>query len=124
MLDALRRRATRAGVAERIEMRLANGASLGVDDLAGCVDFILAFAVVHELPDVAAFVAEAGKVLKPGGRLLISEPRLHVSQAAFDATVSAAEQAGLREESRPRICASRSGLLTRPAEASAGASRS
>jgi len=113
MLEALRRRATRAGLAGRIDARLGKGASLGVDDLAGAVDFILAFAVVHELPDAAAFLAQAARVLKPSGRMLISEPRLHVSQEHFDATVRAAEAAGLREEDRPAIAASRSVLLAR-----------
>ena len=111
MLAALRRRATRASLERRMDTRLASDASLGVDDLAGAVDFILAFAVVLELPDAAAFLAQAARVLKPSGRMLISEPRLHVSQEHFDATVRAAEAAGLREEDRPAIAASRSVLL-------------
>jgi len=113
MLASLRRRAARYGLERRIETRLASGASLGVDDLAGDVDFILAFAVVHELPDAAAFLAQAARVLKPSGQLLVAEPRLHVSQSHFDATVRAAEAAGLREEARPAIAGSRSVLLAR-----------
>ncbi len=111
MLAALRRRAARAGLTGRVETRLARGAALGIDDLAGAVDCILAFAVVHELPDQAAFFAQVARTLKPSGRLLISEPRLHVSQSHFDATVRAAQAAGLREEGRPAIAASRSVLL-------------
>ncbi len=111
MLAALRRRATRAGVAGRVETRLTQGSSLGVDDLAKAVDFILAFAVVHELPDAAAFLAQAVQTLKPSGRMLVSEPRLHVSRPHFEATVRAAEAAGLREQSRPAIAASRSVVL-------------
>ncbi len=122
MLAALRRRADRAGVGGRIETRLTEGGSLGVDHLAGAVDFILAFAVVHELPDAASLFAQAAKLLKPSGRLLVSEPRLHVSQRDFAATVRAAERAGLRELDRPPSAASRSVLLQpgSPAAAPAG----
>ena len=51
MLDALRRRAASAGLADRVTTRLAQPGNLGVSDLAGQTDFVLAFAVVHELPD-------------------------------------------------------------------------
>src|SRR6516165_6577412 len=50
MLDGLRRRAAKAGLLERIDVRLAAPDSLGLADMAGAVDFTLAFAVVHELP--------------------------------------------------------------------------
>jgi ubiquinone/menaquinone biosynthesis C-methylase UbiE len=123
MLEALRRRAARAGLVQRIETRLAGGPSLGIDDLAGAVDFMLAFAVVHELPDQGAFFDQVARALKPGGRLLISEPRLHVKESDFAATVRAAEQVGLREEARPTIRGGRSVLLVREAADSAAGSR-
>jgi ubiquinone/menaquinone biosynthesis C-methylase UbiE len=122
MLEALRRRAARAGVAERIEARLATGASLGVDDLAGVVDFVFAFAVVHELPDCERFFAEVARTLKPRGQVLVSEPRLHVSQADFEATERAAVSAGLVEEARPEISGSRSVLFARRDPSTAGRS--
>ena len=79
MLDALRRRAAKAGLAERMATRLAQPGGLGVADLAGQADFILAFAVVHELPSARAFFAEAAESLRPGGALLLAEPAGHVS---------------------------------------------
>ncbi len=113
MLEVLRSRAARAGLLDRIDTRLADGASMGVDDLAGAVDFVLALAVVHELPDARAFFEQAAKALKPAGRLLLSEPRLHVPKSGFEAAVGLAGQAGLKEESRPTIRGSRSVLLAR-----------
>ncbi len=53
MIAGLRRRAAKAGVLDRIDARLAPADSLGIADLAGIVDFTLAFAVVHELPALA-----------------------------------------------------------------------
>ena len=111
MLEALRRRAERAGLSSSLDARLAGGAFLGIDDLAGAVDFVFAFAVVHELPDVASFFDQAAKALKPSGQLLLSEPQLHVPQRDFEVTVQAAKQAGLCERSRPAIRGSRSILL-------------
>ena len=48
MLDMLRRRAEKAGVAERIELHKCEQNRLG---LATEADFALAFAMLHEVPD-------------------------------------------------------------------------
>ncbi|MBI5443652.1 MAG: class I SAM-dependent methyltransferase [Deltaproteobacteria bacterium] len=84
MLEVLLRRAEQAGLRSRIEARQPNGAHLGTEDLAACVDFVLAFAVLHELPSIPAFVVEVHQALRPGGKLLACEPKLHVSADAFD----------------------------------------
>jgi SAM-dependent methyltransferase len=76
------------------------------------VDFVLAFAVVHELPDVRRFFAEAARALKLGGRLLLAEPRLHVKPRDFATTRAAAEAAGLMKEGEPAVRWSRTALLT------------
>jgi len=112
MLDVLRRRAIKAALMDRIDIRLAQGAGMGIDDLDGRVDFVLAFAVVHELPDAGRFFAEARRAMRPGGRLLLSEPRMHVGEAAFAATLGLAERAGLVVEERPTIAMSRSAVLS------------
>ncbi len=96
MLDGLRRRAAKAGVVDRLDARLAPANSLGLDDLAGCVDFTLAAAVVHELPDAAQFFREVAHVSKPGARLLFVEPAGHVTASHFEAEVQAACEAGFR----------------------------
>ena len=64
MLDGLKRRARKAGLLERIDVRLAEPHSMGLIDLAGKVDFALAFAVVHEMPNTSSFFSEASKALK------------------------------------------------------------
>jgi SAM-dependent methyltransferase len=112
MLAALRRRARRAGLDGRIEARRASESGLGVGDLAGKVGFVLAFALVHELPDVSSFFAEVAKALMPGGRLLLAEPR-HVSEDEFRKTLDTAAAAGLRFTERPFIRSSRTALLVK-----------
>jgi ubiquinone/menaquinone biosynthesis C-methylase UbiE len=111
MLAALRRRAERAGVGSRIETRQASGSSLGVDDLAGKVDLVLAFAMVHEMPDPELFFREARRSLAPGGKLLVAEPSGHVSAAEFEATLAASGRAGLRRRPGPAVWRSRTAVL-------------
>jgi SAM-dependent methyltransferase len=113
MLSAVQRRARRSGLLERIVARRADPDGLAIADLAGMVDFALAFAMVHEVRDTARFFAEVAAALKPGARLLLSEPVGHVNESRFAATLAAAHQAGLRVESRPSIRLSRSALLVK-----------
>ena len=113
MLEGLRRRATRRGLADRIELRLADAAEMPVDDLKGRVDFVLAFAMVHELRDAGKFFRDALMTLVSGGRLLVSEPTWHVREEDFRRSVELAGQAGFRVESEPRIPHNRSALMVR-----------
>ena len=113
MLAALRRRAARAGLADRIEVREARAGSLGVGDLAGKVDLVLALLMVHEVPDAGRFYAEVGATLAPGGRVLVVEPVGHVPAPAFAESLAAAARAGLRAAPGPRVWRSHSAVLER-----------
>jgi ubiquinone/menaquinone biosynthesis C-methylase UbiE len=103
MLEGLRKRVTKEGLGGRIEVRLAEPHSLKINDLKGCVDFVLAVAVVHEMPAPVTFFAEAAAALKPGGRLLLVEPVNHVSQTRWNEELKAARSAGLVEQSWPAV---------------------
>lgn len=111
MLAGLRQRAERAGLGPRLETRLARRDRLGIGDLVGQVDLVLAFYMLHELAEPAAFFAEVGAALKPDGALLVAEPPLHVSRARFEAQLALAERAGLRVVERPRIGPDKVALL-------------
>ncbi len=113
MIAGLKRRAARAGLADRVEARNASPDSLGVDDLAGKVDFALAYAVVHEIPDTARFFKETAAALKLGGRLLLAEPSGHVKPADFDAELALAGQSGLKAAERPAIRRCHGALLVK-----------
>jgi ubiquinone/menaquinone biosynthesis C-methylase UbiE len=88
MLESLRRRAVKAGTSERIETRLTRPASLGIGDLEGRVDLVLAFAVVHELPSAQTFFSEACAAMKPEATLLFAEPAGHVKPEKFEAELN------------------------------------
>jgi len=111
MLSALRRRAAKAGLIQRIETRQALPDSLGVADLAGAVDLVLAVAVVHEMPSAEAFFSEAAAVLKPGGRVLFVEPAGHVTPERFAGELTAARTCGLVEVDRLQVRRSQAVLL-------------
>jgi len=113
MINRLKRRAAKAGMLERIEGRLAQTDSLGISDLKGSVDFTLAFAVVHELPDAARFFAEIAAASKPDAAILIAEPTGHVDAAEFEKELQAACQAGFELADRPAIRRSQTALLQR-----------
>ncbi len=113
MLSGLRRRAAKAGLLDRIDVRQGSAEGMGVADLDGRVDFVLAFAVVHELPSAGRFFAEASAALAPGGRLLLVEPASHVPERDFAATVWTAEQSGFAASAGPPIRWSRSAVLTK-----------
>jgi SAM-dependent methyltransferase len=81
ILASLPRRAGRAGLLDRLDLRLVDGGSLGVSDLRGKVDFALAFAMVHEVPNVGKFFSEIAAALGPEGKLLFSEPSWHVARS-------------------------------------------
>ncbi len=98
MLEKVRARAKRAKLLGRIETRLVKGNRLGLEDLAGGADFALALHVVHELKDQAGFFQEIQAALKPGGRLLVVEPRGHVSADNFAESLELAQRTGLETD--------------------------
>ena len=101
MLDRVRRKAVRKKVGrvmayhrcsrDRIDLRMD-----------GKADFILAYWVVHELPDPAGFFSEVRSLLKETGKMLVVEPIIHVRRKRFGELVGMAVAAGLTVTARPR----------------------
>lgn len=113
MIKSLEKRAAKAKVSERIDARVCSSTSLEVADLAGQVNFALAFAVVHEVPDPAKLIEELSGVLAPGGRLLVSEPKGHITDKDLKKTSSDAAACGLELADRPSIPRSISALFVK-----------
>ncbi len=74
MIKGLVTRAQKAGLTDRIDARVCSQSSLGVSDLAGKIDFVLAFALVHEVPDKDILFSEIHRAMKPAAKLLVAEP--------------------------------------------------
>ena len=110
MLQILRQKSERAGLDSRIILHKSQTGLIGISEK---VDFALAFYMVHEVPDRVGFLSEVASLLKPRGRFLIVEPKLHVSKSSFEETVAVAESTGLRRISQPKVLFSRAALLQR-----------
>ena len=113
MLAALERRARKKGLIDRIEIREASSDGLGIDDFAGSVDFCPVLHVAHEVPDQDRFFKDIANALKPDARLLVIEPRGHVSEEDFEVSLSTAEAAGFRRVESPGVQGDRKALLER-----------
>ena len=111
MLDGLRKRAAKADVANVVEARLCLPASLGVADLAESIDFILLFAVVHEVPDQKALFSELSAAARAGCKLLFAEPSGHVREDAFSKSLDLAADSGFRAIATPAVRGSHAALL-------------
>lgn len=111
MLDGVKRRLAKAGLLERVNIRLVQPDSMGLAELAGAVDFALAFAVVHEMPSASSFSTELSRALKSGGSILFAEPAGYVKAALWDAELEAASQAGFIVADRPHIRCSHAAFL-------------
>jgi ubiquinone/menaquinone biosynthesis C-methylase UbiE len=113
MIRSLEKRARRSGLGDRIETHVCRKDSLGLDQLREEVDFALLVAVVHEVPDPAKLFSEIQRMLKPGGKALVVEPKGRVSAKDLETTVSMAVQSGFEAVQRPEIRRSRAAVLSK-----------
>ena len=96
VLDLLQSRLAAAGLADVVERRVVAAEQPGLE--AASYDAILLAEVDHYFADEVAWLKEATKALKPGGRIVISN-RIHHRQKSM----AAAQRAGLKlvSESTP-----------------------
>lgn len=111
MIRKLKKRVANRGLQQRVDARLVSADSLAISDLAGTADFILAFAMVHEMPSAARFFAETAAASKSGSRLLLVEPAGHVTTEEFEAELRDATKAGFNVIDRPHVRRSLTALL-------------
>jgi 2-polyprenyl-3-methyl-5-hydroxy-6-metoxy-1,4-benzoquinol methylase len=110
MLDRMRKRADRKGLGGIIRSVLAAPDDIMIKEP---VDFVLCFWMVHEVPDIPRFLKQVSSVLKPGGKVLIAEPRLHVRESRFREELQSARGAGFSIMGSPSVGMSRSAVLVK-----------
>ncbi len=110
MLDRMRKRAEKTGVASRIRSVLVTEDDIGIKEP---VDFVLAFWMVHEVPDIPRFFSQVFSVLKGSGEFVIAEPRMHVPNHKFQQTLEYARIAGFQVSAVPNIRISRAAVLSK-----------
>ena len=93
---------------ERITLHTCQKNEIGISEK---VDFVLAFYMVHEVPNQRALLLEMEAALKPNGQVLIVEPPFHVSKTAFEETIRIALGAGFTPADRPKVFLSKAVVL-------------
>ncbi len=111
----LQHRARKAGLADRIEAKACEPRDLGLAVYNGKVDLVTVIHTLHEFEDLPGFLSQVSALLKPTGRLLVVEPRGHVSSESFAAELKCCRRAGFRELDPPDLGQKRlSALLATP----------
>jgi ubiquinone/menaquinone biosynthesis C-methylase UbiE len=110
MLDILMQRAHKKDVAHRIQPHRCLPDRIGLDIKA---DFVLTFWMVHETPNPLNLIQQIYELVKPGGKFLVVEPRLHVTEAQYQEVLARAQQLGFQLLCEPRIWLSRAAALVK-----------
>ena len=100
MLEITKKRAKRAGVDNRISLHRCGPDEIGIHDK---LEFVLTFWMVHEVRDSENFLKELSANLVTGGRLLVAEPKLHVTKINFQKTIETALAMDLQLRGQPTI---------------------
>jgi ubiquinone/menaquinone biosynthesis C-methylase UbiE len=108
MLERLRTKIQGTEFQDRIHLHPCQANKIGLPEK---VDFVLAFYMLHEVPDQEGFFAEIKEILKIKGRVFIVEPPFHVSRAAFEKTIRKAQNSGLVLMERPKVFLGKTAVL-------------
>ena len=110
MLEILKERSEKSGIYDIIEPVLSSGYLSNVRD---DIDFALNFWMLHEVDSQEKMVKEIYDLLKPGGKYLIAEPKIHTSKKYFESVIEMSKGVGFRLEDNPKITFSRAVLLSK-----------
>jgi ubiquinone/menaquinone biosynthesis C-methylase UbiE len=110
MLNMVKRRAAKAGFQNRIRIHRCDSNHIGLEEE---LDFAVAFFMIHEVPESSAFLEELYVLLKPDGRLFLSEPRVHVSRRNFERIVKEAQSVGFTVSKRRGVRFGRAVVLVK-----------
>jgi ubiquinone/menaquinone biosynthesis C-methylase UbiE len=109
MLDKLRDKITGTQLEKRIRLHQCKPDGINLSEQ---VDLVLAFYMVHEVPDQMSFFKEIFSILKPDGHFILIEPKLfHVSKHQFKDTLNKTVEAGFEPMEGPKVRFSWSAIL-------------
>lgn len=113
MLQKLRDKIHGTELEERFTLHQCEENKVGV---SVNVDFVLAFYMVHEVPNPKKFFEEIKSILKPNGQMLIVEPPFRVSKKALEETIRKARDAGFKPVEGPKVLLSKTVILEKGQE--------
>jgi ubiquinone/menaquinone biosynthesis C-methylase UbiE len=91
-----------------IELHKCKGNETGITEN---VDFILCFYMIHEVPNQENLFIDLKSILKSNGKVLIIEPKFHVSKGAFEKMIISLINSGFEIIDKPKVFFSRTVLL-------------
>jgi ubiquinone/menaquinone biosynthesis C-methylase UbiE len=110
MLDKVKQKIRGTDIEGKILLHKCGKNKIGVTEK---VDFVLAFYMVHEVPEQVRFLEEIKSILKPNGIFYLVEPKFHVSKTEFKITEKNAIELGFKPIKKPKIYLSRAVVLER-----------
>jgi len=108
MLNKVRKKIEGTEFEKRITLHKCQEESIDINEK---VDFVLAFYMIHEVPNQEKLFKELKLILKPNGLLFITEPKFHVSRKSFDSMIDKIKDIGFEIKERPKIFFSRTIIL-------------
>jgi len=110
MLARLMKRAERKNVHSVVKPTLIKEKNVYAE-LPDLLDFVLLFAVVHEVPDKKKLFDAISSRMKENGKILFAEPSGHVNASQFKDSLEYAESSGLKKLNWLKIFNSHAMLL-------------
>jgi len=108
MLEKVNKKIKGTVLEQMIEIHKCGEDSIGVTEN---VDFVLAFYVIHEVPNKNKLFEELKSILKPGGKIYVIEPNFHVSKKSFKEMIDVIKSVGFEIINRPKLFFSRTVLI-------------
>ena len=110
MIEKIRKKIEGTNLEQVIELHKSDFEKIGIDEK---VDFVLAFWMVHEVRNQELFFEELTTILNANGRILIIEPKIHVSKKEFNAMISKIKECGFTIVESPKVFFSRAIVLSK-----------
>jgi ubiquinone/menaquinone biosynthesis C-methylase UbiE len=109
MLDRVRAKIDNTHEGKRIKLHKCGPDNIGLTEK---VDFVLAFWMIHEVPDQRGLFTELKSLLNTGGKIFIIEPKGHVTRKEFNAMIANTEKEGFKIIASPKVFFSRAVVLS------------
>jgi ubiquinone/menaquinone biosynthesis C-methylase UbiE len=110
MLEKVCEKIQGTALEQSIEIHKCESTKIGITEK---MDLILAFWVIHEVPNPEILFDEFNSILKSDGKLFIIEPKFHVSKKDFERTAGLIKNFGFEIVARPSVSFSRAVVLTK-----------
>ena len=103
MLELVEKKAGKFRVQDRIVVHQCSKEGIGLTEP---IDFALAFYMLHESGNPESLLKEIFKMLKPGGKFFLVEPKMHIKKKVYLEAVESAKKIGFVVDSERKIAGS------------------